>query len=35
METRTVDMPPAASANAFNRKDCNAFLLGWNLQAEL
>jgi hypothetical protein len=33
METRTTNLPPVA--NAFNRKDRNAFLFGWTPQAEL
>lgn len=33
METRTTDLPPVAKA--FNGKDRNAFLFGWNPQAEL
>jgi len=33
METRTTELPPVATA--FNGKDRNAFLFGWNPQAEL
>lgn len=34
METRSSTNPPAV-ANAYNGKDRNAFLFGWNPQAEL
>jgi hypothetical protein len=33
METRTTDKPPVT--NAYNGKERNAFLFGWNPQAEL
>ncbi|HEY9812023.1 MAG TPA: chlorophyll a/b-binding protein [Candidatus Sericytochromatia bacterium] len=33
MQTRPTELPPVASA--YNGKDRNAFLFGWNPQAEL
>lgn len=33
METRSTDLPPVAKA--FNQIDRNAFVFGWNPQAEL
>lgn len=33
METRSTDLPPVAKA--YNQVDRNAFIFGWNPQAEL